>query len=149
MALIDLINEKVVKIPLESTIKEDVFRELFDLLYNTGDITEPDETLDAVLARELLLSTALENGIAIPHAKTKGVAALTIALGISPAGIDADSQDGKPSHAFFLILAPPDQSGPHLEAISEIALAARSSSFRRLLITSRSPEEIVELFQDS
>ena len=149
MALIDLINKKVVKVPLESTIKEDVFRELIDLLYNAGKITEPEDTLDAVLAREQLLSTALENGIAIPHAKTKSVSDLTIALGISPAGIDADSQDGKPSHVFFLILAPPDKSGPHLEAISEIALATRSRSFSRLLITSRSAEEVVELFQDS
>lgn len=148
MALIDLINEDVVKVPLDSSTKEDIFRELVDLLFDAGKITKPDEIYDAVIEREQLLSTALENGIAIPHAKTEAVANLTMALGISPEGIDADSQDGKPSYAFFLILAPPNQSGPHIEALSEIASATKSSSFRRLLITARSADEVVELFQE-
>jgi nitrogen PTS system EIIA component len=148
MALIDLINEDVVKVPLESAVKEDVFRELIDLLHAAGKISDPEEIYDAIIAREQLFSTALENGIAIPHAKTKAVNTLTMALGISPDGIEAESQDGKPSHVFFLILAPPEQTGPHLEALSEIAGATKSGSFRRLLVTARSPEEIVELFQD-
>jgi nitrogen PTS system EIIA component len=148
MALIDLISEEVVKVPLASSVKEDVFRELIDLLHRAGRISDPNEIYEAISAREQLFSTALENGIAIPHAKTPAVSTLTMALGISPEGIDADSQDGKPSHVFFLILAPPEQTGPHLEALSEIAGATKSGSFRRLLVTARSPAEVVELFQD-
>jgi len=148
MALIDLITEDVVKVPLESTVKEDIFHELVDVLARAGRISDPETIYNALISREQLLSTALENGIAIPHAKTDAVKNLTMALGISHQGIEADSQDGKPSYVFFLILAPPDQSGPHIEALSEIASATKSSSFRRLLMSARTPEEVVELFRE-
>ncbi len=148
MALIDMINKDVIKVPLESSAKEGIFRELIDLLAEAGKIDNPEAIYDAVIAREDLMSTALENGIAIPHAKTNAVSRMTMAIGILPEGADCQALDGKPSHVFFLILAPPDQSGPHIEALSEIANATKSSSFRRLLISAVSPEEILELFRD-
>jgi nitrogen PTS system EIIA component len=149
MALIDLITRDVVKVPLESTSKEEVFHELVDLLLQAGKISDPDKIYDALISREQLFSTALEDGIAIPHAKTEYVDSLIMALGIAPQGIDADALDGKPSQLFFLILAPPSQSGQHIEALTEIARATKSSSFRRLLITSRTPDEVLELIVDS
>jgi fructose-specific phosphotransferase system IIA component len=148
MALIDLLSEDVIKVPLESSSKEGIFRELIDLLASAGKISETEAIYDAVIAREDLMSTALEDGIAIPHAKTDAVTNMTIAVGILPEGADCQSLDGKPSKIFFLILAPPDQSGPHIEALSEIAHATKSSSFRRLLTTSTSAEEVLELFTD-
>lgn len=149
MALIDLITKDVVKVPLVSSTKEDVFHELVELLHQAGKISDPEKIYDALISREQLFSTALEDGIAIPHAKTEHVDSLIMALGIAPQGIDADALDGKPSHLFFLILAPPNQSGQHIEALSEISRATKSSSFRRLLMSSRTPEEVLELMLES
>jgi fructose-specific phosphotransferase system IIA component len=148
MGLIDLLSEDVIKVPLETSSKEDIFRELIDVLASAGKIDNTKAIYDAVIAREDLMSTALENGIAIPHAKTNAVASITMAVGIHPEGVDAQSLDGKLSKIFFLILAPPDQSGPHIEALSEIAHATKSASFRRLLETAESPSEVLELFSE-
>lgn len=84
MALIDLITRDVVKVPLESTSKEDVFHELVDLLLKAGKISDPDKIYDALISREQLFSTALEDGIAIPHAKTEYVDSLIMHWGSHP-----------------------------------------------------------------
>lgn len=148
MALIDLITEDVVKVPLTSTTKFQVLQELVDVLVKAGKIGGAEQVLDALQQRESLGSTGLENGIAVPHCKTNAVDSLTMAIGIAPQGLDFEALDGNPSTLFFCMLAPPDQSGPHIEALSEIARLTQSQSFCRLLIGSRSPEEVVELFRD-
>ena len=148
MALIDLIEERVIKIPLTGQTKTEVIRELVDVLASAGKIVDPPKALAAVMERESKGSTGLEEGIAVPHAKTEAVKTLTIAIGISPQGIDFDALDRKPSQLFFLMLAPPDQSGPHIEALAEIARMTRSKAFCRTLIGAQTPREVVELFQD-
>ena len=148
MALIDLIRLEIVKVPLISTTKEATIRELIEILHGAGEISEVEVVYDAVMERESKGSTGLESGVAVPHAKVGEVTRLIIALGISPKGIEFEALDGKPSHLFFLILAPPDQSGPHIEALAEIARLTRSSSFCNMLLESRSPEEVVRLFEE-
>jgi len=148
MTLIDLISEDVVKVPLEHTGKAEVIRELLDTLAGTGKLSETDRAYNALLERESQGSTGLEHGIAVPHAKTDAVETLTVAIGISPNGIEFGAMDGQPSKLFFLLLAPPDQSGPHLEALSEIARLSRSEAFLRALISSRSPADVLELLRE-
>jgi mannitol/fructose-specific phosphotransferase system IIA component (Ntr-type) len=148
MALADLISPEVVKVPLTARTKPEVIRELAQLLLDAGKLPELQAPLDALLAREALGSTGLEQGIAVPHAKTSTVRTLTVAIGIAPQGIDFQSADGKPSNIFFLLLAPPDQSGPHIAALAEIARIAKSPTFLRLLVSASSPREVVELFRE-
>jgi len=148
MALIDLVTPEVIKVPLLSTTKSGVLEELTELLVTAGKIEEAAPVLDALQQRESLGSTGLEKGIAVPHCKTSAVSTITLALGIAPDGIEFEAIDGQPSTLFFCMLAPPDQSGPHIEALSEIARLTQSQSFCRLLMASRSPNEVVELFRD-
>ena len=148
MALLERIEESVIKVPLESTTKHDVIRELVLLLKDAGKIDDADSIVEAVESREVLCSTGLDRGIAVPHAKTDAVPDLTIAIGISPDGVDYEALDGEPSKIFFLILAPPDQSGPHVQALSEIAKTTQSSVLVRMLLAAKTPAEVVELFMD-
>ena len=148
MVLIDLITEEVVKTPLMATTKPDVIRELTEVLRAAGKITNAEAVYEALMAREALGSTGLENGIAVPHAKTTDVANLTLAIGIAPQGLDFAALDGQPSKLFFLMVAPPDQSGPHIEALAEIARATQSEAFCRALIASRTAAEVVDLFRE-
>jgi PTS system fructose-specific IIC component/PTS system nitrogen regulatory IIA component len=69
-------------------------------------------------------------------------------MGIAPDGIDFQALDGKPSTLFFLMLAPPDQSGPHIEALSEIARLTQSKSFCRMLLRARDAEEVAGLMTE-
>ena len=148
MALVDLISPEVVKVPLTSRNKPEVMRELVQVLKDAGKIGDAENVLDAINKREELGSTGLELGIAVPHAKSEDVNSLTLAIGISPEGIDFNALDGKPSHLFFLMLAPPNQSGPHIEALAEIAKLSRSRAFCDALVHSRSAQEVVELFRE-
>jgi fructose-specific phosphotransferase system IIA component len=135
-------------VPLEAKSKEGVLRELLQLLQDAGQLEGFDMAYNALLERESKGSTGLEKGIAIPHAKTDTVKTLTLAMGIAPEGIDFQALDGNPSNLFFMLLAPPDQSGPHIEALSEIARLTQSKSFCRILLRSKDAEEAVELFTE-
>jgi fructose-specific phosphotransferase system IIA component len=147
MALIDMVVEKIVKIPLESKDKPDVLRELVQILKDADEIDDFDTVLKAVQEREDKQSTGLEKSIAVPHAKTAAVSSLKLAIGIAPQGIDFDSLDGEPSKLFFLLVAAPGQSGPHVEALAEIAKLACSNAFCKALIRSENAQEVVELMK--
>jgi nitrogen PTS system EIIA component len=147
MALIDLIDANVVKVPLAGRSKDEVIRELLAVLSSAGRLDDVARAYEAVLAREALGSTGLENGIAVPHAKTTAVHDLTIAIGVSPGGIDFQALDGRPSSLFFLILAPPDKSGPHIEALAEIARLTRSTAFCKAVAGAPNAAEVVRLFR--
>jgi len=147
MTLIDLIVPEVVKTPLVSKDKPDLLRELVQVLKDAGRIDDFDAVLKAVQQREDLQSTGLEEGIAVPHGKTAAVSRLQVALGIAPQGIDFSSLDGKPTQLFFLLVASPEQSGPHVEALAEVAKLARSKAFCRALIGADNPQEVVELIR--
>ncbi len=148
MALIDLIEESVVRAPLKATDKNSAIRELVETLVTAGKILEVETAYQAVIDREAKGSTGLTEGIAVPHAKTLAARELTVAIGVSPKGIEFGSLDGKPSTLFFLILAPPDRAGPHIEALAEIARMSRSKAFCASLAACRSPVEVVRLFKD-
>ena len=147
MSLIDLIEEKVVKTPLESKDKPEVLRELVQILKDAGEIEDFQSVLKAVQEREEKQSTGLELGIAVPNCKSPAVTSLKFAMGIAPQGIDFDSMDGQPSKLFFLLVAAPNQAGPHVEALAEIAKLARSKAFCNALVAAENAKEIVELMQ--
>ncbi|MBU1079358.1 MAG: PTS sugar transporter subunit IIA [Spirochaetes bacterium] len=148
MALIDLIEESVVRAPLRAADKESAIRELVDTLAKAGKILDADTAYRAVLDREAKGSTGLEEGIAVPHGKTIAARELTIAIGVSPDGVEFGSMDGKPARLLFLILAPPDKAGPHIEALAEIARMSRSKAFCASLASCRTPLEVIRLFKD-
>jgi fructose-specific phosphotransferase system IIA component len=148
MALLDRISSKVIKVPLQAQTKDAAIRELVQVLVDAGTIQDPEATCDAVLAREALGSTGLENGLAVPHAKTTAVTDLAIAIGISPKGVEFSALDGQPSHLLFLLIAPPDKSGPHIEALAEIARLTRSPVFTRVLRAAANAEEAMSIFRE-
>ena len=148
MAIADMLGLETIKAPLESTEKNDIIRELLTVLFEAGLLSDLEAAYTAVRKREDMGSTGLGEGIAVPHAKTDLVSQMTIALGVAPDGVDFDSLDGEPTKLFFLLLAPPDQSGPHIEALTEVAQISRSASFMRLLSSARSSREVLDLFQE-
>ena len=147
MAVIELMAEEIVKTPLISRDKPDVLRELVQILKDAGHIDDFDSVLTAVQAREDQMSTGLEGGIAVPHAKSAAVDSLKMAVGIAPDGIDFLALDGEPTHLFFLLVAPPDKAGPHVQALAEIAKLSQSKAFCRALVNAGSAAEVAELMR--
>ncbi len=97
------------------------------------------------MSRESLGSTAIGQGIAIPHAKSDCVEKLVAAFGISRKGIDFDSLDGEPAHIFFLLVAPQDSAGPHLKALARISRLLKDKYFRDSLRNSPDDKAVVKI----
>ena len=133
MKLTDIVPLDCIKVPMESTTKEEAMEELVDLLAVAGKIPDRDRTLEALWDRESKGSTGIGGGLAIPHAKSPDVATLTGAIGISPDGIEFDSDDGEPVYVCVLLLAEVGKAGPHVQAMSEVVrLQSVPGLFRRL-----------------
>ena len=148
MGFLELLDKKLIKVPVKSGIKNMIIEELIDLLDGEGCLLDRDLALQDVIKREILGSTGLERGIAIPHAKTTAVDKMVMCIGIAPGGVDFEALDGNPSSMFFMILAPPDQAGPHIEVLSDIARVTKSNAMCRLLTSAADADEVLELFEE-
>jgi mannitol/fructose-specific phosphotransferase system IIA component (Ntr-type) len=96
---------------LKATDKAAALAEMVEGLVAGTDIQNADTILQMLKSREHLGSTAVGPGIAFPHGRTLAVQRLTILIARSQAGVDFDSEDGGPTHLFFVLVAPPQDSG--------------------------------------
>ena len=135
MQVMDFLSKQAIVTDIKATKKEDVIKELVDALVESGDIEKRyrAKLIDALMSRESLGSTAIGQGIAIPHAKSECVDKLVAAFGLSKKGVDFDSLDGEPAYIFFLLVAPQDSAGPHLKALARISRLLKDKYFRDTL----------------
>lgn len=140
-----VLDPKTISLDLAGTTKLAIIEELLDLLVRAEKLTNREEALKAVLEREGKMSTAIQNGVAIPHAKTDAVNELVTAVGMKPKGVDFQSLDGKPSQIFILTLSPQSKLGPHIQFLSAISQSLDEPAVRRALLRARTPQEIVDL----
>ncbi len=144
MKLIDLLSKDVIKIPLEQTEKQEIIREMVDILNDTGQLQDRDAVLEAVYDRERIMSTGVGDGVAIPHAKTDGVNKLIAAFGITKQPVDFQSIDNKPVRIIFLLLGPPDLTSPQLKALSRISRLMHRAELRNELIAAHNGESVIK-----
>ncbi len=133
---------------LSSDSKLQLIEELMDLMDQSGCLVDREIALQDVLAREGYLSTGLENGLAIPHAKTDGVKQLEIAFGVKKEGIDFESLDGKPANLIFLVLSPRDTSGPHIQALAFISRNLKEKHLREALLQASDRDEVYRIMME-
>jgi fructose-specific phosphotransferase system IIA component len=143
----DFLSKKSILADLKSTKKEDVIKELVDLLISSGEIDKSSRAkiLDSLSERESLGSTAIGQGIAIPHAKVDCVGKLIGAFALSKKGVDFDSLDGEPVYIFFLLLAAQDSAGPHLKALARISRLFKDKYFRDNLRSCADENAIIDV----
>ncbi len=133
MNMKDALKESCVIADLKGGTKKEVLTELVTALQVGGVISDVKETVAVILEREKLGSTGIGEGIAIPHGKMKGIDRILCAFGRSKEGVDFDAVDNKPVHIFFLLLAPEDSAGLHIQMLSRISRILRDPSFRKHL----------------
>jgi len=148
MKITDILSPDMVIADLKGVTKLDVLNELARALsarYKEIKLAE----LTAVLAeRERLGSTAIGDGIAIPHGKLRGVTKIIGAFGRHAAGVDFDSLDGGPSHLFFVLLAPEDSASLHLKALARVSRLLKEGSFRSRLLAAKDSAELYSLIKE-
>ena len=147
MKIGEFLCAKAISADLNATTKKEVIEELVDLLFNAGVIEKKikPKLIEVLLVREALGSTAIGQGIAIPHGKCESVTKLIGALGISKKGVNFDSLDGEPAYIFFLLVAPTDSAGPHLKALARISRLLKDKYFRENLKVSKDEKSILKL----
>lgn len=123
---------------------EELIGELVGRLSACGTIIDTDTALEDVLARERSLGTGLEHGVALPHARSSGVEQTTVAVAISPEGIDFQAADGTPSRIIVLVVSPRERTGPHLQLIAALVGRLRNPVVRTAILSSESPEAVIE-----
>ena len=144
MALYELLDASSIVTELEAETKDAAIEELVDALDRAGRVSDASAVLDAVFERERAMSTGLEEGIAVPHAKTAAVSTLTAALGIKREGLDFESADGKPTRIVFLLIAELNNPGPHVRALAKLARLLSDPQVRSALINAKTAEEMLE-----
>jgi len=149
MRLADHLLPEHIEINLKGETKFQVIEELMQLLGKNKALLDPELALQDVLAREGYLSTGLESGLAIPHAKTDGVESLKIALGLKKGGVDFESLDGKPANLIFLVLSPRNTSGPHIQTLAVISRNMKESKMREALLHADNLQEVSEIIKDN
>jgi len=147
MQIMDFLSKKAIVTDIKSTKKEDVIKELVDALIEAGDIEKRarNKLIESLMGREALGSTAIGQGIAIPHAKSDCVGKLVAAFGLSSKGVDFDSLDGEPAYIFFLLVAPQDSAGPHLKALARISRLLKDKYFRDTLRASGDEKAVIRI----
>jgi PTS system nitrogen regulatory IIA component len=148
MKISEILSPDMVVADLKGTTKPDVLNELAQAL--AAKYKEiPLSHLTAVLAeRERLGSTAIGDGIAIPHGKLRGVTKIIGAFGRHRVGVDFDSLDGEATHLFFVLVAPEDSASLHLKALAHVSRLLKDSSFRDRLIAAPDAAELYRLIKD-
>lgn len=133
---------------LESHDRESVLKEMVGYLKKKEQVVKDKELYEKLLQRELLGSTAIGDGVAIPHCKLKGAKNPIILLALSKAGVDFHSLDGKPSHIFFLVVSSPDNPSLNLQVLAAIAhLVRKSGPLLKEILNAKNIGTILEIIR--
>ena len=136
MQICDLLKKTAIITGVNINSKDEAIEMLIDLHNKAGNITDAEQYKKDILARESLGSTAIGDGIAIPHAKSESVGHAGLAAITVPEGVDYGAPDGKPSNLIFMIAAPLD-GDLHLEVLSRLMTLLMDMELRKELLDAK------------
>lgn len=148
MRITELLKKDGILLGAKVKNKEEAIDVMVDLQDKSGNISDKSEYKSGILKREESGSTAIGEGIAIPHAKNKAVKSAGIVAMTVPDGVDYNALDGKPSNLFFMIAAPEKGGDVHLEALSRLSVMLMNADFREKLLSAKSKDEFIKAIDE-
>jgi PTS system nitrogen regulatory IIA component len=148
MKIMDYLSEEWVIPDLQGTDKSSILKELASVLVKPCQVPSVEELLQVLLDREKLGSTGIGEGIAIPHGRLKKLKNFFISFGRSLRGVDFDSIDRKPSHLFFLVIAPENSAVDNLKLLSRIVTLLKEPSLKKRLMEVHSQKELFQIISE-
>lgn len=149
MKITDLLRPEGIKVGATATSQDDAINQLIALQDASGNINDTVAYKKAILAREAEFSTAVGDGIAIPHAKTAAVKRPGLAAMTVPGGVDWNAPDDAPADLMFMIAAPEGQNNAHLEMLAELSKLLMHQEFADALRAAKTPEEFMSVIDDA
>ena len=148
MRITDLIEKQGIMLNATVGSKQEAFELLVDLQEKSGHINDKEEYMRGILAREAQSSTAIGEGLGIPHTKNKAVCEPGLAVLTLKEGIDCDSLDGEPTRLFFMIAAPEAGGDVHIDMLSNLTMMLMDEDFRNKLLAAKTPDEFLQLINE-
>lgn len=148
LPLKEILNEKLIVDGMTNRSKKAAIEALVDALYAEGKIENKSEANARVMEREELVSTALGDGVAIPHARLEVGEIPVMAVGRHPEGIDFEAPDGKPVHLIVLVLWKPEQAGLFNRLFGGLVSKLADEEFRQELLEAKDAAAIAKRLAD-
>ncbi len=149
MKLQNLLAPDMIIEELKARDRDGALREMVDFLRRKKRVLKDKELYEKLLQREQLGSTAIGEGVAIPHCKMKEVKNPIVLLAISRKSVDFQSLDGKPSYVFFLVVSSPDNPSLNLQILAAIAhLVRKSGSLLKKILQAENTREILRIIRE-
>jgi nitrogen PTS system EIIA component len=144
LKITDILDSAMVIPSLKGRDKKAVLREMAEWVAERCELMNAQKVFDVLVGREKVGSTAIGEGVAIPHGTVPGIQRVQAVFARSPQGVDFESLDGGPTYIFFLLIAPENSAGEHLKALARISRLLQDASFRASLMKGETPQEIFE-----
>ena len=148
MRITDLIKKEGILLNATAKTKQEAYAKLIDLQYASGRINDKEEYARGIWAREEQSSTAIGEGLAIPHAKNKAVIEAGLAVLTVTEAIDCDSLDGEPTNLFFMIAAPEKGENVHIDMLSNLSMMLMDVEFRNRLLSATDTDEFLRIINE-
>ena len=143
--LSSLLKDNSIELSLEGKDKAGIISELVDIIVRSGKTKNKKVLSDALMEREKLGSTAIGNGVAVPHAKIEGIKQTVLAFGRSAGGVDFNSLDGEKTNLFFMLISPKDDIGAHLKILAKISHLIKDRFMVGLFKNAKSKKEVLSI----
>lgn len=145
MKITELLDINSIDLNPKISNKEEAIDHLVNLLDQSGKLNDKEIYKESVLNREAQSTTGIGDGVAIPHGQSEGVETAGLSAMVVKEGLDFKSLDGQPTYLFFMIGAPKDSGGAHLQALAQLSTLLMEEDFRNALINASSKEEFLQL----
>lgn len=145
MKITELLDINSIDLNTQISNKEEAIDHLVNLLDQSGKLNDKEIYKESVLNRESQSTTGIGDGVAIPHGQSEGVETAGLSAMVVKEGLDFKSLDGQPTYLFFMIGAPKDSGGAHLQALAQLSTLLMEEDFRNALINASSKEEFLQL----
>ena len=149
MKITDLLKVEGIKVGATAADQMDAIDQLVALQDASGNINDPAAYKEGILAREAEFSTAVGDGIAIPHAKVAAVKQPGLAAMTVPGGVDWNSPDGEPADLMFMIAAPEGEANTHLEMLAKLSALLMHSDFANALRRAHTAQEFLQIIDEA
>ena len=145
MKLSEVLKKEAVLANLDAADKTEVLKELSSFTADYYSSLNEAKLLEVLTAREKICSTALDEGVAIPHGKLSGINGIIAVFARKKDGVNFDSLDGNPTQLFMLLLSPENSTGEHINALARISKIFKNKMTRSKLLEANSKEEIYDI----
>lgn len=149
MRLSNLIKKDLIIKRVNAKVRDEIIKEVVEFLKKKDLIGNEKELTQKLIERENQATTAVADGIAIPHCKSKNIKDPIIAIAVSKEGVDFNSTNKKPTYIFFFLITPENQPTKHLQILALIAhLAKKGLPIAKRILNAKSEQEILEIIKE-